>query len=730
MFSALDKPLERLIGDRSAKAMAKVFGFHTAGDLLENFPRRYARHGELTPIKDLPIGEHVTLLARVVSATSRRMNKRAGEIQEITVTDGTHQISITFFKQPWRLNQLTPGTQALFAGKVGFYGRKMQLTHPECQLLEGDDVDEDLARAWAEKPIPIYPASASMPSWKISKAVQAVLASIDAPADPLAESWEGASELSFTEALKQIHEPANEAEYELARGYFRALEALSIQTISALRKKAVESTAASVFPREGELLQTFQNSLPFTLTEDQQKVADEISTDLEKPHPMQRLLQGEVGSGKTVIAVMAMLQAAQSGAQAAMIAPTELLANQHFRTIVKLLGPDLAAEINPVLITGSMGQAERKRAALSVVSGTSRLVIGTHALFSDKTQFFDLGLLVIDEQHRFGVEQRERLRAKGEAPHLLVLSATPIPRTVAIALFGDLEISTIRTLPSNRKGVETHVVPLFEKPNWESRIWARSREEIDKGRQVFVVCPAIDPTEVIAEEKSAQSGDGGDSRNKANTDEIDFNAKAEIQNVTETAAMLRQTKELQDVRIAEIHGQMSGEERDEIMAAFTRGEIKVLVATTVIEVGVDVPNASTMVILDADRFGIAQLHQLRGRVGRGEHPGLALLVTHAEPGSLARERIEAVASSNDGFELAQMDLELRGEGNILGASQSGAGSSLKLLRITKDTELIQEARDRAFALVDDSADLAKYPALKEWTARVLDEEQRQYLLSS
>lgn len=431
---------------------------------------------------------------------------------------------------------------------------------------------------------------------------------------------------------------------------------------------------------------------------------------------MNRLVQGEVGSGKTLVALRGMLAVADSGGQSALLAPTEVLAGQHLRSIVKTLGPDLAAALRPTLITGQLPTAAKKKALLAAVSGSAHIVVGTHALMSESVGFFDLGLVVVDEQHRFGVEQREALRSKGATPpHVLVLTATPIPRTVAMTVFGDLDVSTIAELPSGRVPIVSHVVPLAEQPGWEPRIWERMAEELAQGRQAFVVCPAIDSKDTASLAELVETG----ASERAST--------SGMENVTDVLAKLRAMPTLASARIEALHGRLPSETKDAMMQSFAAGEIDVLVATTVIEVGVDVPNASIMVILDADRFGVSQLHQLRGRVGRGSAPGLCLMVTRAEPETLARERVDAVASTLDGFELAQKDLELRQEGDVLGSTQSGGRSSLRLLRVAKDGELITEARALAQRLLDEDPILAGHPALRNAILRRLDDTSRDFL---
>ena len=441
---------------------------------------------------------------------------------------------------------------------------------------------------------------------------------------------------------------------------------------------------------------------------------------------MNRLVQGEVGSGKTLVALRAMLQVADSGGQSALIAPTEVLAGQHLRSIAKLLGPKLAPELLPTLLTGQMGAADRRKAALRVASGQSLIVVGTHALLSNTTTFAELALVVVDEQHRFGVEQRETLRRKGTSPHALVLTATPIPRTVAMTVFGDLDVSSIRTMPAGRAGIETYVVPLADRPGWMPRVWQRIAEEVALGRQAFIVCPAIDALAGVVDD----TGDVAPPDDTVTVGEpgagsgMDAPPKPPPAGVVQVAELLAAMPAFEKIRVEVLHGKLPAEEKDRLMRAFAAGDIDVLVATTVIEVGVDVPNASTMAILDADRFGVSQLHQLRGRVGRGGVPGLCLLVTGAEQGTPARERIDAVASTLDGFELAEVDLALRREGDVLGDLQSGGRSSLRLLRVVKDAMLIAEARVEAEGILDDDPTLAAHPELAAAIDRRLDQGER------
>ena len=713
MDSALDVSLATPLGERTAAALKKGLGLVTVGDLVSHYPRRYAQRGELTALTQLPIDEAVTIVAEVLEVRERPMRAKHGSILEVRISDGKGILSLTFFNQAWRAKDLRPGVRGIFAGKVGDYRGSLQLAHPDYELFEADETrDAEAARAWAELPIPIYPATSTVASWQLQKAIAVVLDTLPPLPDPVPfEAREGRKLMPFSRALELIHRPLTDADWNVARRTLRFQEAFVLQAALLKQRQVLrEQAAVPRVPKPGGLLERFDAQLPFTLTGDQTQVGEEVAADIAATAPMNRLVQGEVGSGKTLVALRAMLAVADSGGQSALLAPTEVLASQHLRSITATLGPDLAPLVRPTLITGQLPAAERRKALLAAVSGTAQIVVGTHALMGDAVSFYDLGLVVVDEQHRFGVEQREALRRKGATPpHVLVLTATPIPRTVAMTVFGDLDVSTIAELPSGRVPIESFVVPLAEKPGWVNRVWERLAEELAKGRQGFVVCPAIDA-------KVAETAD-----------ELEEPAAGPVHSVTEVLAELRENPLLAGRRIEPLHGRMSGDEKDATMRAFAAGEIDVLVATTVIEVGVDVPNASTMVVLDADRFGVSQLHQLRGRVGRGGVPGLCLMVTGAEELTLARERVEAVASTLDGFELANKDLELRQEGDVLGSTQSGGRSSLRLLRVARDGELIMEARELAQGVFADDPGLAKHPELAAALARRLDETSRDFL---
>ncbi len=719
MDSPLDAKLSGALGGRTAAAIQKGLGLATVGDLLSHYPRRYALRGELTALAQLSVDENVTIVAEVLGVQERSMRARKGSILEVTISDGSDILSLTFFNQAWRKAELKPGVRGIFAGRVGDYRGTIQLAHPDYELFEtvaeGDDseVGAERARKWSEQPVPIYPATASVASWQLGKAIGVVLDSLPQLGDPVPGEVRGQRKLiGYSRALELIHRPEKDIDWRAAQKSLRFQEAFVLQA-ALLEQRAVlrRQAATPRLPKPGGLLERFDAQLPFVLTGDQTTVGAEIASEIAASAPMNRLVQGEVGSGKTLVALRAMLAVADTGGQSALLAPTEVLAGQHLRSIVKTLGPDLAAALRPTLITGQLPVADRRRASLATVSGQARIVVGTHALLSDSVGFFDLGLVVVDEQHRFGVEQREALRRKGTVPpHVLVLTATPIPRTVAMTVFGDLDVSTIAELPSGRVPIQSFVVPLADRPGWANRVWERLAEELAKGRQGFVVCPAIDSTSAAEADLELLPGPA-----------------TELSNVTDTLARVRADPLFTGRRVEGLHGRLPSEEKDALMRAFAAGEIDVLVATTVIEVGVDVPNASTMIILDADRFGVSQLHQLRGRVGRGGVPGLCLMVTKAEEETLARERVQVVASTLDGFELAQKDLELRQEGDVLGSMQSGGRSSLRLLRVAKDGVLITEARAIAQGVLAEDPGLSAHPALRTALLRRLDETTRDFL---
>jgi ATP-dependent DNA helicase RecG len=717
----LTTKLVDVVGDRTAKVLDTVFGYQTVSDLLHHYPRRYLVRGELSDIAELNEGDEVTVLAEIYSSSSRKLQGRKGSILEVIVTDGSAKMSLTFFNQAWREKELRVGRQGLFAGKVGVFNGKRQLAHPDYEMVpDGSDVDSAVAD-FAGKFLPVYPASSKLPSWKIAQCVKLAIDSLDEVPDfippHILEKFEYPS---AQQALIQIHNPVDLDSAELSKARLTFDEAFLLQLLLLERRaelRALKTVARPV--KSGGILEAFDKSLPWMLTPGQVEVSREIESDLAADIPMHRLLQGEVGSGKTVVALRAMLAVVDSGGQAALLAPTEVLAAQHLRTIEKLLGPlaqggmlggvENATQIT--LLTGSQNSSARKEALALAASGQAGIVIGTHALLSESVVFNDLGLIVVDEQHRFGVEQRDALKAKAvNPPHLLVMTATPIPRTVAMTVFGDLDISTLRELPLGRQPITTHVVPTMEKPTFLDRAWERIREEVSQGHQAYIVAPRI----------AAGSSEDAD---------LDFlygEQSPDIASVEELAPKLHGGA-LKGLRIAPLHGRLTTELKDATMQAFSAGEIDVLVSTTVIEVGVDVPNATVMVIMDADRFGVSQLHQLRGRVGRGTSPGLCLLVSGAPIETPARERLEAVAKTQDGFELSRIDLEQRREGDVLGATQSGARSHLRLLRVLRDEGLIEEARNVAAELLESDTSLNGYPLLKDELEMLKKEQTSTYI---
>ncbi len=710
----LRDPLDRVLGGRTAAVLEKVFGLRTTGELLRHYPRRYYTRGELSDLASLREGDHVTVVARVESAKLVQLPAKPGKGRqsrlEVVVTDDTARLTLMFFANTvYYQRALSPHMVGMFAGTVTTFRGRRQLVHPEFQMLPGAapnaDLTPELASEFATELIPVYPASAKCSSWSIARSVKTVLGTLDVGEDPLPpELRERYGLMGRAEAIRAIHQPLDIPDKNQARDRLKWDEAFILQAALARRRLAAAAMPAMPRPREENgIAAEFDAQLPFTLTKGQIEVGKTIAHELSCAYPMHRLLQGEVGSGKTVIAIRAMLQVIDAGGQAALLAPTEVLAQQHYRSITGLLGPLAmrgqlgAAEhaTGVALLTGSSGAAARRQALSDTFTADAGIVIGTHALLQEQVQFADLGLIVIDEQHRFGVEQRDALRAKagGNRPHVLVMTATPIPRTVAMTVYGDLEVSTLTELPAGRSPIASHVVPSADKPHYLERAWQRVREEVQRGRQAYVVCPRI----------------GGD------LDEED--APPPVPDRRQPLAVADVAAELvagplAGLRTAIMHGRLHPDEKDGVMRDFSAGRIDVLVATTVIEVGVDVPNATIMVVMDAERFGVSQLHQLRGRVGRGTAPGLCLLVTEAPPASPSRERLEAVAATLDGFKLARLDLEQRREGDVLGAAQAGRQSSLRLLRLLADENLIGLAREEATKVVEADPGLSAHPAIQ------------------
>ncbi len=695
----LNRKLRDTLGAPTAGQFAKL-GIDTVGDLVRHTPRRYISGTGMSDFASLRVGEEVAVVARVANTQVRA----GGQLRvETTLTDGTGFLRATFFTTKKYLADhwqglLTPGSRGIFVGKVGEFRSQPQLAHPDFVMIDTSGRITarklDTARRHMERAVQrstmvgLYPASAKLPTWTIAESISLLLPGVMELGDTLPD-WvvEEAGVLPFPDALREVHEPVDREHARSGIERLRFDEAFALQLAMATRRAQREQELAT--PRErrpGGILDAFDARLPFELTAGQQQVGEQVFRELARPTPMHRLLQGDVGSGKTIVALRAMLCVVDAGGQAALLAPTEVLAQQHHATITRMLGDlgragqlDAAEEATSVaLLTGGMPAGARRAVLDGVASGEVGLVVGTHALLSDPVAFTDLGLVVVDEQHRFGVEQRAALAAKAERqPHTLVMTATPIPRSVAMTVFGDLAVSELRERPAGRGSVTTVLVDTVTHPTWVERAWQRIREEAAAGRQAFVVAPAIQGRQVDGD---LTSSDGATA-------------------VTELAPELR-AGPLSGLRVGMLHGRLGSQERDSVMAAFVDGQLDVLVATTVIEVGVDVPNASVMVVMDADRFGISQLHQLRGRIGRGEHPGLCLLLSAAEPDSDAALRMQALVDSDDGFELAETDLQIRGEGDVLGAGQSGA-SSLKLLRAFTDRELIRTAKELAERVVRD-----------------------------
>ncbi|MCW2779610.1 MAG: ATP-dependent helicase RecG [Marmoricola sp.] len=706
------------VAGKLAGKLEKALELRTVGDLMTHYPRRYIDKATVAELDELREGDFLTCFGKVVHSQlktwqDKRTRRTAYRLEVVVETDGTH-LAMTFFDKQqhtaeWRAGVLGVGRHGMFSGKLGRFRDDWQLTNPQTRLY-GEEMSAADAFAAVPNLIPLYPASGTIQTWDIEDTIRVALDLVDIPDVLPGDVREKHDLMDVRTAFRWIHRPDAWAQKVKAEQRLKFDEAFVAQTVLARRRKALAATPASPRTGGGDILARFDERLPFELTKGQDKVSDEILGELARPHPMHRLLQGEVGSGKTVVALRAMLQVVDSGGQAALLAPTEVLAQQHHRSITNMLG-DLAqggqlggaeGATQVALLTGSMNTAARKRALLDAASGEAGIVIGTHALLEEHVQFFDLGLVVVDEQHRFGVEQRAALNSKaGKPPHVLVMTATPIPRTVAMTVFGDLDTSTLTELPAGRADVQTNVVPVRAQPAWLERAWTRIREEVADGRQAYVVCARI------GDEPPKDEGP----------------VLRAVLEVTEELA----TGPLKDVRVEMLHGRMTPDDKDRVMRAFAAGDIDVLVSTTVIEVGVDVPNASVMVVLDAERFGVSQLHQLRGRIGRGGHPGLCLLVTETDPESPSMERLAAVAGTRDGFELSRIDLEQRREGNVLGHQQSGRTSGFKLLSVLVDEEAIVAAREEATTLVETDPELSGSADLRSAVRRLEESEQAEYL---
>ena len=671
------------------------------------------------------------------------------------------QMKLSFFNAWTAAREIREGETMMFSGRVGIYRGEYTLTNPHYALLSKDASGADVTDA-ATAPVPVYRAPVKLPTDRISGYMTQLLEKVPLKEleDPVPYTIRRARKVPSLEwTYRALHTPDSEDTWRAAQAQMRYREAFVLQ--SALARLHSVRAAHLTQPRpavEGGLADRLLQVLPYELTEGQQKVGAEIAADLSSESPMNRLLQGDVGSGKTVVALRAMLQVADAGGQSAMLAPTEVLAEQHLRSVLDILGDmaapedsddsaDASAEETPSrsgdeprrvrvrLLTASMGTRAKRKVLQELADGTAQIVIGTHALLSDEVSFHDLGLVVVDEQHRFGVEQRDGLRGTdGVLPHRLVMTATPIPRTVAMTVFGDLDVSVLDTLPAGRQKISTHVVPLAEKPAWASRLWRRAREEIDAGHQVYVVVPKIGEDGDSLEEGAAFFG--ASSLNGAGNSAQGYfgqggsassDGKVQLTSVASMYSYLTAEDALVGVRIGTLHGRMDPAEKTAVMTAFERGEIDLLISTTVIEVGVNVPNATLMIIMDADRFGISGLHQLRGRVGRGGYAGTCLLVTRQEEGGVSRERLDAVASTTDGFELSRIDLAQRREGDILGAAQSGSKSTLRFLRALADADIIERAREDARSVVEKDPTLAKHPSLARTIDRALDADREAFL---
>ena len=743
----LDTRLRTVVGATAAR-LEKARGMRTVRDLLDFLPRTYLDPARPTVFAQLPHGEDVVVVGTVRASTTRQMRQRRGRILVVDVEDevgGT--IQLTFFKPYGHQDRLVPGVRVVCSGQVGSYGRSLQLTHPDYAVL--GEASGATSGGWLLGGlVPVYPATPKVSPIVHGDTLDLVLHALEELPDPVPPEVRQAHGLpDLREAYQLVHRPQREADHRRGRWRLKFQEAFVVQAALARARLAQDATTAVPRPPvEDGLVDALLGRLAFDLTQGQQTVLGELRSDLAGTVPMHRLLQGEVGSGKTVLALLAMLAVVDAGGQAALLAPTEVLAAQHHRAITTMLGPlaeagmlggdDRATRV--ALLLGSQSAAERRENLLAAASGSAGIVVGTHALIQDHVQFAELGLVVVDEQHRFGVEQRDALRAKADSPpHVLVMTATPIPRTVAMTVYGDMETSTLRELPRGRRPISTHVVP-GGRPDWVHRTWERVAEEVRTGGQVYVVCPRIgeedDPdlpqgSVVGPGGPTAPTGDDGDGGGAGPTVTGEESPEPTLHGVHQVARALQQLPATSGLRVATLHGRLTGEDKDAVMRRFAAAEVDVLVATTVIEVGVDVPDATTMVVLDADRFGISQLHQLRGRVGRGGRPGLCLLVTQqaggAEDGP-AVERLHQVASTTDGFELARLDLETRREGDVLGASQSGGRSGLRFLRLARDEELIVAAHQAAWETVRADPDLDRHPVLRREIDQ-LDAERAAFL---
>ena len=742
---ALTDGLVHVIGAKAAKSLEEHFGIRTVDDLLRHYPRKYSDgmtvRGEGEDLA-LEAGEHVTFVDVISDVVTKPMKpqpgKRPRKYAVVTLGNRRPKVTATFFNADYLVKQLPKGARVMLSGEVSYFRDVMQLTHPEflvldgsgqgkgskalAKIAEGADDEAELLAAFERDYFPIYAASAKVQSWDIFACVRQVLAVLDPIEDPLPESvrrqWNLCSE---DEALRAIHLAERVEDRDRARDRLAFDEAVGLQWALVERRYSKLSETGPPAPlRSDGLAATLRNALPFELTQGQADVLEVLTEELASTRPMHRMLQGEVGSGKTIVSVLAMMQMVDAGYQCALLAPTEVLAAQHARSIRDVLGPlGMAGQLGGAegatrvaLLTGSMTAQQKRQVREEVAGGEAGIVIGTHAILQEAVDFHRLGMVVVDEQHRFGVEQRDRLRAKatgGIMPHLLVMTATPIPRTVALTVYGDLETSTLRELPRGRQPITSNTIFAKEKPQWLARAWQRVAEEVAAGRQAYVVASRIDETDKGGSAKDQQQGGG-----------------PPPVTVLELFRELGYDR-LAGLRLGLMHGRLTADEKDAVMSAFRGGEVDVLVCTTVIEVGVDVPNATVMVVMDADRFGISQLHQLRGRIGRGSHASLCLLVTNLPEGSKAGVRIKAVAATQDGFELADLDLAERREGDVLGLSQSGRPVTLKLLSLADHREIIEAARAFCESVYANDPTLALHRGIAVLAAPFSETEAVEYL---
>lgn len=732
-MAVLTDRLDYVLGKKAAGPLEEHFGIRTVNDLLRYYPRKYS--DGMTVVgegEELEEGEHVTFVDVITKADVRWTNRPPKrEYMVITLGDRRPKVTATFFNVKYLKKQLVEGLRVMLSGEVGYFKGTMQLTHPAFLILHASGklsgskslktiasasgaTGDELLSAFEQEFFPIYGASKKLQTWDIYACVRQVLDILDPIDEPLSELFVRQHNLiSEDEALRAIHLAENTVDRDRARDRLTFDEAVGLQWALVARRYGELSETGPAVPYRGDgLAAAMRNQLPFELTAGQNEVLEVLTTELAATRPMNRMLQGEVGSGKTIVSVLAMLQMVDAGYQCALLAPTEVLAAQHARSVRDVLGPlAMAGQLGGAdgatrvaLLTGSMSAQQKRQVRDEVAAGEAGIVIGTHALLQDAVEFHKLGMVVVDEQHRFGVEQRDRLRAKAPAgltPHLLVMTATPIPRTVALTVYGDLETSTLRELPRGRQPIATNTIFTKEKPAWLDRAWQRIIEEVGAGRQAYVVASRIDESDKPGKD---------DSGPPATT-------------VVELFDRL-QHGQLSGLRLGLMHGRLPSDEKDAVMAAFRAGQIDVLVCTTVIEVGVDVPNATVMVVIDADRFGISQLHQLRGRIGRGQHPSLCLLATKLPEGSKAGERLKAVAGTLDGFVLADLDLKERKEGDVLGLSQSGRPITLRFLSLSEHLEIILAAREFCETLYEKNPE---HPGMAVLAAQFTDTDRVEYL---